>query len=557
MSRLRRAIGPHLEPGLPILRPMIHCANNLSVFRAIFIGLAVLPLVAMPGCSRAASTAKPDTFIFGHGSDAQKLDPADIDDGESVNTITQICEGLVRFKTGTLEIEPCLAERYEISDDGRLYTFHLREGVTFHDGTPLNAGTAIWSFQRQMDPDHPGHLADANFQYWSYLYQDVVEVRAADPMTVEFRLSQPNATILASLAIFPAFLVSPASLEANRAEFQRRPVGTGPYRFVNWTPNQAITLEPNPDYWDRANPPRFKRLVLKVVPENSVRLLELKSGRIHGLDGVAPAELAALDGDARFKVHRDAGLNVGYLVWNQKQERYREPGVRLAMSLAIDREQLAALALERAGRAAVCPLPPGFLGYPENPDPVPHDPGRARELVAKHADAFSRPIRIQVMTAPRMYLPDPVKAASFIRSQLEAVGIRVEIVARDFKSHLDALRNFDYDVAIIGWVGDNGDPDNFLSIFFASWAAVPGNATNYSDYKNPQMDDLLLAARKTTDRAGRARIYHQVIDLWRRELPILPLVHGDNMVVMRSEVANFKVQKIGDLRLGPVDWEEP
>ncbi len=528
----------------------------MPLLRILLAGLAVLPsLLGFSGCKRADTSARPDTFIFARGSDAQKLDPADVDDGESVNTLTQICEGLVRFKSGTLEIEPCLAADYSISDDGLLYTFHLREGVIFHDGTPLNAENAVWSFQRQMDPGHPGHVEGANFQYWNYLYQDIVEARAADEMTVEIRLAQPNATILASLAIFPAFLLSPASLEAGGADFQRRPVGTGPYRFVNWAPNEAITMEANPDYWDRAHPPRFPRLVMKVVPENSVRLLELKSGRVHGLDGVAPAELAALEGDPRFTVYRDAGLNVGYLVWNQKHERYRNPDARLAMALAIDRELLADVALEGAGRAAVCPLPPGFLGYPEDIEPIPRDPDRARALVRANADAFAAPIRIQVMTAPRMYLPDPVKAASLIRSQLEAVGMKVEIVARDFKSHLDALRNFDFDVAVIGWVGDNGDPDNFLSIFFASWATQPGNATNYSDYKNPEMDALLLAARVETDRAERARMYHRVIDLWRRDLPILPLVHGDNLAVMRGEVSNFQIQKIGDLRLGSLGWD--
>jgi peptide/nickel transport system substrate-binding protein len=510
--------------------------------------------LASGGCGRRDSGAAPDTFVFARGSDAQKLDPADVDDGESVNTLTQICEGLVRFKSGTSEIEPCLAESWEISEDGLRYTFRLRSGVVFHDGTPLDAEAAAWSFRRQMDPAHPGHLPDASFQYWNYLYQDIVEVRVVDDATLEFRLAQPNATILASLAVFPAFLVSPNALATHGEAFARHPVGTGPYRFTRWTPNQTITLEANPNYWDRARPPGFSRLVLKVVPENSVRLLELRAGRVHGLDGVSPAELAALERDERFVVHRESGLNVGYLVWNQKRERWREPEARLAVALAIDRERLAALALEGAGRAAACPLPPGFLGYPENPDAVPYDPVRAAELVARHAALFAEPVRLQVMTAPRPFLPDPVKAASFVRAQLEAVGIPTEIVARDFKSHLDSLRNFDFDAAIIGWIGDNGDPDNFLSTFFASWATEPGSASNYSDYRSEEMDALLRAGRRTTDPAERARIYEDAVALARRDLPILPLVHGDNVAVMRREVSGFRVQMTGDVRLGPIGW---
>lgn len=508
------------------------------------------------GCQpKSNSSAVPETFIFARGSDAQKLDPADIDDGESVNTVTQICEGLVRFRNGTLEIEPCLAERYEISPDGLTYTFHLRAGVKFHDGTPLTAEAALWSFQRQMDPAHPGHVPEANFQYWSYLYQDITAVRARDAMTLEFTLRQPNASLLASLANFPAFLLSPRSVEEHRADFQRFPVGTGPYRFVSWMPNQAIVLEANRDYWDRENPPGFQRLVLKVVPENSVRLLELKSGGIHGLDGLQPAELASLAGDARFVVYRDTGLNVGYLTFNLHHARYQDAEVRLAFALAIDRAQLAAVALDGTGRAADYPIPPGFLGYPRQSDAIPHDAARAREIFARHAAEFATPVRLQVMSAARPYFPDPVKAASLIRSQLEAVGLKVEIVSRDFKSHLDSLRNFDFETAIIGWVGDNGDPDNFLSVFFGSWATQPGLASNYADYRNAEMDELLLAARRTIDRAERARLYERALGLWRRDLPLIPLVHGDNIVVLRREVAGFRIQKISDIRLGAIRWE--
>ncbi len=506
------------------------------------------------GCKpRSAGTQVPEVFIFARASDAQRLDPADVDDGESVNTLSQIVEGLVRFRSGTLEIEPCLATALpDISADGLTYTFTLRDGVRFHDGTPLTAEAAAWSFHRQMQPDHPGRPPGAIFEYWQSLYQDVVDVRATGPLTLQFRLKQPNASLLSSLAIFPAHLISPNS-PAGEA-MQRRPIGTGPYRFLSWSPNQAIVLEANPDYWDPANGAGFRRVALKVVPENAVRLLELKAGGLHGLDGVQPAELAALAGDGRFTVHRAPGLNLGYLAFNLRRERYRDPEVRLAFALAIDRAQLATVALDGAGAPAECPLPPGFAGYPRRPDAIPHDPDRAREIVGRHPEAFGEPVRLSVMTAARPFMPDPIKATSLIRSQLEAVGMRVEIVARDFKTHLDALRNFDFDCGIIGWIGDNADPDNFLGTFFGSWAAEAGSATNYSDYRNPEMDRLLLAGRRETDPAARAAIYEEVIALWRRDLPILPLVHGETIVVLRAEVTGFQIQKDGNLRLGGVGW---
>ena len=195
--------------------------------------LIVAASITLVGC-KPQKPSRPATFIFAHGSDAQKLDPADVDDGESVNCMAQIMEGLVRFKSGTFEVEPALAESWKITDKGRTYTFKIREGVRFHDGTPLDAEAARYSFARQMDPNHPAHLPEANFQYWNYLYQDVTSVEAVDARTLVFHLKQSNATLLASLAIFPAWLVSPNALKTYGADFQRHPVGTGPYRFVSW-----------------------------------------------------------------------------------------------------------------------------------------------------------------------------------------------------------------------------------------------------------------------------------------------------------------------------------
>ncbi|MBD5778484.1 ABC transporter substrate-binding protein [Pelagicoccus sp. NFK12] len=493
----------------------------------------------------------PKVFIFARGSDAQKLDPADIDDGESVNTLTQICEGLVRFKSGTLEIEPWLAKSYSISPDGLTYRFEIREGVRFHDGTELDAEAAAFSFQRQLDETHPAHLADAAFSYWSYLYQDVEAVEAVGPMTLEIRLAQPNAAMLRSLAVFPAWLISPRSLDTYGSEIQRNPVGTGPYRFKEWRRNEAIILERNPDYWGES--PAFERLVLKVVPDNTTRLLQLKSGAIHGMDGLQPTEVAALRNDPELTVYEDAGLNVGYMAFNLENERLADIELRRAISLGVDREAFATVALEGAGRPAVYPLPKGFLGYPEIEDARLHDLERARKLAAPYAARFKeKPLEILVMNAPRPYLPDPVMAATFMKGQIEAIGVPAKVVSLDFKTQLDRLRNGDFETALIGWVGDNGDTDNFLSVFFGSWAAEKGTATNYSFYRNEDMDELLLTARKTTDTAERARLYEAALALWKRDLPILPLCHGDNIVVLSSRFEGFKLQKIGDLRLSEV-----
>ena len=347
----------------------------MSFNKQIVFLLVGLICMFMSGCGRKSveSGKAPTAFIFARGADAQKLDPADVDDGESVNTMAQIFEGLLAFAPGTLELVPCLAESWEISPDGLTYTFHIREDVRFHDGTPLTAETARFSFDRQMDPAHPAHFSTASFQYWQNLYADIERVETVDAMTLRFHLSRPNASLITSLASFPAWLISPASFEKYGEQMIFHPVGTGPYRFVDWRPNEAVIFERNPDYWGEPKA-GFERLVLRSIPLNPARLSELKTGNIHGLDGIQPSELHDIDSDPRYKILHAPGMNVGYLAFSGLSETVRNLDLRRAISLAIDRENLVRLALDGFGSVAAYPVPPGFLGIPDDAGPLHHDP---------------------------------------------------------------------------------------------------------------------------------------------------------------------------------------
>ena len=507
------------------------------------------------GCGGGSSpSAVPTTFIFARGSDSQKLDPADVEDGESVKALNQVCEGLVRFKPGSLEVEPWLAKSYHVSDDGLSIRFELREGVRFHDGAPLNAETAAFSFRRQMDKNHPGHLPGALFQYWNYLYDDISVVETPGPMTLRFGLKQSNATLLYSLAAHPAYLISPQALRDYGEDMVRHPVGTGPYRFVSWEPDQAIVFERFEDYW--AEPAGYDRLVLKVVRDNAVRLLELKAGNLDGLDGMQPSELKPLLQDPAYRVFHEPGMNFAYICFNQAAERFAEPEIRQAIYQAIDRQKLVEVALDGWGEVAHFPLAKGMLGQPGIFDPVPYDPEAARATLEKYRDRWERPVSISVMNAARLYAPDPVKIISLVKEDLKQVGIAVEVEVRDFKNHLHHTRNGNHELGFLGWMGDNGDPDNFLSIHLASWSAKKGAATNIAFYENEDLDDFLLAARKTSHLDRRQKLYESVLEIWRRDLPILPLVHGEDIVVLKSDVAGFTLAKTGDIFLGPVRPEK-
>ncbi|MFW6354195.1 MAG: ABC transporter substrate-binding protein [Verrucomicrobiota bacterium] len=519
------------------------------------VGLAGMWALAGCGGERAQDGAAPEVFVFARGADAQKLDPADVDDGESVNTLAQMLEGLLAFKPGTTEVEPRLAESYAISEDGLTYTFQIREGVRFHDGTPLTAETAAWSFRRQMDPAHPAHLPEASFQYWKLLFDDVEAIEVTGPMELTFRLARPNAALQYAFATFPGWLVSPGAFERYGTRMQQHPVGTGPYRFVRWEPGQAVMMERNEDYW-REPGAGFARLVLRSIPLNATRLAELEAGDVHGLDGLQPAELADLRADPRFTVHHAPGSNVGYLAFSAFSEPLQDPGVRRAIALAIDREALVELAFDGYGAVADFPVPPGFLGREDAHDPdLDYDPEAARALLAEHPEVLATTLTLAAFNEPRSYFPDPARIASLIRSDLEAVGLEVEIVTREFKTHLHLTRRGEFDLAILGWMSDTPDTSNFLDTFFHSRSAEVGAATNISFYRSDAMDTLLDAALATTDAERRGALYGEALDLWAQDLPLVPLVHGEQIVVLRRELGGYVLDRGGNHFFGPLRWE--
>ncbi|WP_309382822.1 ABC transporter substrate-binding protein [Cerasicoccus frondis] len=522
-----------------------------NVLLAGCLALALSLIGCGDGDKPEGGAAEKKVFVLARGSDAQKLDPADVDDGESVNTLAQICEGLLRFKPGTLELEPWLAESFDSSEDGLTHTFKIRPGVTFHDGTPLTAETAAFSFRRQLDPNHPAHLPTASFVYWNYLYNDVEAVEVVDEMTLRFRLKQPNASILYSLAIFPAWLISP---NTPPADIPTRPIGTGPYHFDRWEKDQAVLLKRNPKYW--GEPAHFERVILKTVPENTVRRLEMEAGGVDAVDGLQPAEAIALADNPQFKLYRGPGMNVGYLAIQTENPKFADHEIRRALAMAINREAIVNLALDGAGVPASYPIPPGFLGEPKDAaPPFTYDPAAAKAILAKHPEFLKEPIVLSTLSDSRPYFPDPQRVASLIRSDWEAAGLTVEIESRDFKSHLQTLRNGDFECGLIGWVGDNGDTDNFLATFLHSRGAVKGSANNFAFYRNPKMDELLDAARRASNTATRAKLYNEALEVWSKDLPIIPLVHAEQMVLMRSEVVGFVLSPTGNIFLGPVQWK--
>lgn len=517
--------------------------------RAPLVLVCALALLA-GSCQSAAApstSGRGGTLVFAKGKDANRLDPADVDDGESTTVTENIFEGLLRFKPESTEVEPCLATSWTLSPDGLTYTFHLRKGVRFQDGTPFDAQAVKFSFDRQRHP-----LSGQNMEFWKDFFEGTVgPIEVVDPDTVRIHLLKPDATFLTKLAIFSMAIVSPAAVRRWGVDFARHPVGTGPFRFVEWVPDEKIVLAPNPYYWGPR--PHLDRVIFDPVPDNSVRLLELQVGSIDGeagvsaMDGLDPDDLPRVRRDPQLRLMTQPGLNVGYLALNTTRPPLDDVRVRRAIALAIDK-----LALVRAffadgqlGQVAVNPIPPILWSYDKAIRDYPFDPARARDLLAAAGYPHGFTLSLWAMPVPRPYMPDGLKVAQAIQNDLGRVGIRARIVTYDWATYLDKLGKGQAQAALIGWIGDFGDPDDFLYTFFDSANARIGSASNYSFYKNPQVDALLGHARSDPDHARRVADYIKIQEIVHRDEPIVPLFYAKQVVVLRRGVEGFHLQPTG------------
>ncbi|MCX6899556.1 MAG: ABC transporter substrate-binding protein [Verrucomicrobia bacterium] len=542
--------------------------NNHSLIIAI-----IAALLATSCGQKTAPADKP--FTFARVADAQKLDPAAADDSESVKVLNNICEGLVRFKSGTTQIEPCLAETWNLSSDARTCIIALREGVKFHDGTPLNAAAVAWNFNRQMDASAPGHLPNANSANGSTFYNDIETVRVLDAQRMEFRLKKPNAALLPNLATPSAYLISPRAFADYGEGLSRHPVGTGPFKLREWLPNERIVLETNPDYWGQK--PKSDRVVFKVVPNSSARFIQLQAGQVHAMDGLDPNDLASVRADRNMKLVEVPGINLAFLAFNCRKPPMDRLEFRQAVALAIQKPPFIESVYRGAAVAANSVLPLALRGPNANLEDWPCDIERARNLIAQLQivlkpvtvstnDAFGLPITIttnvierielptlalHVMTTPRPYLPNPMRAAELIKADLESIGLKIQLVHQNPAAHLAAVRNGEHALALHGCIGRNGDPGSFLGIIDPE---VGRSATgiNISFLEDYQLAAALNDGREQLDPEKRARAYLRASALAHERLPIIPLAYAHDIVVLRQEVRDFVLQPTLELRLSPV-----
>ncbi len=510
--------------------------------------LIALGLIAASSCDATRASLgtqrDPGTLVVAKAADVIALDPARVTDSESIEVGELLFEGLVGWKPGTTEIEPRLATSWQISSDGKTWTFQLRPNVTFHDHTSLTAEAVVFSFERLLDPKHPQYLGSSG-AYWRSLLKDIVEVVAVGPNVVEIHVNRPYAPLLGELALFP--IVSPAAVSTWGDNFALHPVGTGAFELEAWNRGEQVVLHRFEGYWGTR--PGLDRIVFQVVVDARQRLIDLESGSVDLATAILPDEQPFVELHPDLVLHHTAGNNVTYLALNTQHPPFDDPRVRRAANFAINKEPIVKLAYQGRAIAADGPLPPTDWAYHESTTRYSYDPIAARRLLAQaaadHAFDPKATYKLYAPSTPRLYLPQPERVARFIQAGLEQAGIHTELVLQPYAQHRASCEAGEHDLCVFGWIADTGDPDNFLYVLFDSDNAVADSAQNVAFYRDALVDHLLLDAQAAAEQSTRKALYAAVQDQIATDAPWVPIAHSELVVAGRAELSDVVLSPTG------------
>jgi len=501
------------------------------------------------------------TLIFLRSSDSINLEPAYITDGESYLAASQIYETLVTFKEGTTIIEPALAKSWYVSSDGLEYTFNLRTGVYFHKTgyfkkrVEMTAADVVFSFKRQMGffPDY-GLKGKDYFYFKSAGFQKLIkDIKKIDRYTVKFILNRPESPFLSSLAMGFASIVCKEYMDnlKQTGELKNivdRPIGTGPFIFQSWADGR-IRLMSNSRYWNGR--PYINHLEFLVVQDSGKMTDMLIQGKAHMANISDYSILKKLEKNKNIMVHKTDGLNVGYLALNMEKRPFNNRQVRQAVNMAVNKDKIIKEVFNGYAVKAKNPIPPTMWSYNKHIKEYGYNPSKAKKLLKKagYPDGFSTDL--WAIPVPRPYNPDGIKVARLIRDDLAKVGIRVKIMSDTWSLYLRKTGMGQHAMALLGWSGDNGDPDNFMYTLLSSDAAVKP-AGNIAFFRNKLFDSVIKMAKIVKSRLKRGELYMMAQKVFHEEAPWVPLVHSVVAVPASVNVKGFVLDTVDKRRFNKV-----
>ena len=370
-------------------------------------------------------------------------------------------------------------------------------------------------------------------------------VDKSDDYTVRIVLNAPEAPFIANLAMDFASIHSSeyadkmmAAGTPNKVDLE--PVGTGPFQLVNYQKDAVIRYKANPSYWRGKAP--IDDLVFAITPDPSVRYAKLKAGECHVMPYPNPADIAAMRKDPDLNLMEQEGLNVGYLAFNTQKAPYTDARVRRALNHAINKQAIIEAVFQGAGKAAKNPIPPTMWSYNNAINDYDYDPAKAKKLLTEAGLGGGFETDIWAMPVQRPYNPNARRMAELIQADFAKVGVKAKIVTFDWPEYLKRSKDGEHQTVLLGWTGDNGDPDNFLHVLLGC-DAVGGS--NRAQWCHKPFDDLLIQAKRTTDISKRTALYEQAQVVFKNEAPWFTIAHSVVFMPMRKEVVNYKSDPFG------------
>ncbi len=494
------------------------------------------------------TAAPPGALVYGLGREPVNLESGNITDGNSIIVHEQIYDRLIAFKPGTTELEPGLATKWNSSADGKVWTFKLRPGVKFHDGTDLDAEAVRFNVERWWNPKSEYGYRDAGKTYESWgdifggykgtpksLLQDVV---AEGKDTVRFVLKQPFTVLPSALAAGYFGISSPTAIKKAQAKYgtpSSTAVGTGPFVFKEWRTGDSIVLTKNPNYWKQGFP-KSEQLVFRFITDPAARLAQLRSGTIDITVQLTPDQLKELQKDSNLSAVPRPSLNVGYLALNPSYEPFKKTEVRQAIAHAINKNEIIKAFWGDTAESNPHFIPPTFKEFQsQNVTDYDYNPQKAKQLLAQAGYPNGFDLQLWYLPVSRPYYPTPKPIAEAFAADLSAVGIRVSLQTKDFAAYLaDRNKPPGYQAYMYGWTADYGDPDNFYYPHFG-----PGATADLGNWKNDQVLKLLDQGRAVSDKAERIKIYQQVDEILNQEVVRLPIVHSHPLSAKRQSVKGW------------------
>ncbi|MFH8134572.1 ABC transporter substrate-binding protein [Pantoea osteomyelitidis] len=503
-----------------------------------------------------ATTASAKTLVFCSEGSPENFNPQLYTSGTSVDaSAVPIFNRLVDFKTGTTELVPGLAESWEISADGTVYTFHLRKGVKFHSNKffkpsrELNADDVIFSFMRQMDPNNPYH----NISGGSYTNFESLElgtlikkIEKVDDHTLRFTLAHAEAPFLADLAWYFASIHSAEyadkMLKAGTPEkVDMNPIGTGPFELVQYQKDSRILYKAFPDYWQ--GKAKLDRLVFSITPDASVRYAKLEKNECQVMPFPNPADLPQMRASQDINLMQKAGLNTGFLAFNTTKAPLDNVKVRQALAMAINKPAIIEAIFKGTGTVAKNILPPGVWSADKDLKDYDYDPEKAKALLQEAGIKPGTEISLWAMPVQRPYNPNARRMAEMIQADWGKVGIKAKIVSYEWGEYLKRVKGGEHQAALMGWTTATGDPDNFFGPLYSCTSANGGS--NSSKWCYQPFEKIITEARAEQDHAKRVALYLQAQQIMHDQMPAVMIAHSTIFEPVRKTVSNYQVDPFG------------